>query len=132
MKIMTDTNTFLAVALNEPEKPLLIKHTAGHELIAPDVLPFEIGSALTAMMRRHLLSADEVTTAWDSTQSIQVELYKTNIRNALEIASKFNIYAYDAYFLECASNLKLPLLTLDRRLRNVAVKNQIKIIEVTT
>ncbi len=79
-----------------------------------------------------MLSADEVTTAWDSIQSIQVELYKTNTRNALEIASNFNIYAYDAYFLECASNLKLPLLTLDRRLRNVAEENQIKIIEETT
>ena len=131
MKIVADTNTFLAVALNEPEKPQIIKHTAGHELIAPDVLPFEIGNALTALMRRHLLDVDEVTTAWDSTQSIQVELYKTNIRNALEIASNFKIYAYDAYFLECASNLKLPLLTLDKRLRDVAVENQIKIIEVT-
>ena len=132
MKIVADTNTFLAVALNEPEKSQIIKLTSGHELIAPDVLPFEIGNALTAMMRRHVLDADEITTAWDSVQSIRVELYRTNIRAALEIAVCFNIHAYDAYFLECASSLKLPLLTLDRRLRETALRNKIKIIEVTT
>jgi len=95
-------------------------------------LPFEIGNALTAMLKRHLLNASEVINAWDSIQFIQVELYRTNIRKALELASKFNIYAYDAYFLECASNLNLPLLTLDKRLRNVALQNQIQTIEVTT
>ena len=132
MKIIADTNTFLAVALNEPEKPQIVKLTAGHELIAPDVLPFEIGNALTAMMKKRLIDADEVTSAWDSSQKIQVELYRTDIREALSIASIFNIYAYDAYFLECASSLKLPLLTLDRRLREVAKKKHIKIIEVKT
>ncbi len=102
------------------------------ELIAPDVLPFEIGNALTAMMKKRLIDADEVTSAWDSAQKIQVELYRTDIREALSIASIFNIYAYDAYFLECASSLKLPLLTLDRRLREIARKKHIKIIEVKT
>ncbi len=50
MKIVVDTNTFLAVALNEPEKPEIIKLTVGHQLI-PEVLPFEIGNVLTAMKR---------------------------------------------------------------------------------
>ncbi|MBU2515532.1 type II toxin-antitoxin system VapC family toxin [bacterium] len=130
MKIIADANTFLAVALNEPEKTQIIKLTTGHELIAPEVLPYEIGNALTAIMKRHLLNPDEVTEAWNNTQLIQVELRRTNIREALKIASKFNIYAYDAYYLECASNLKLPLMTLDRRLMEVAREIQIKTIEV--
>jgi predicted nucleic acid-binding protein len=132
MKIVADTNTFLAVALNEPEKPEIIRLTTGHQLIAPEVLPFEIGNALTAMMKRHILDVEEVTSGWDSSLSIQVELYRTNIREALELATKFNIYAYDAYFLECATNLNLPLLTLDRQLRNIAIENGTKIIEVST
>ncbi|MDM8523694.1 type II toxin-antitoxin system VapC family toxin [Desulfococcaceae bacterium HSG8] len=132
MKIVADTNTFLAVALNEPEKSQIIKLTTGHELVAPDVLPFEIGNALTAMMRKRLIKADQVTAAWDSTQSIRVSLYRTNIRGSLKIASELKIYAYDSYFLECASSLQLPLLTLDRRLREAAQKYRVKIIEVTT
>ena len=132
MRIVADTNTFLAVALNEPEKSQIIKLATGRQLVAPEVLPFEIGNALTAMMKRHLLDAMEVTKAWDSALPIQVELYRTNIREALELASRLNIYAYDAYFLECASTLGLPLLTLDRNLRNIALENGTKIIEVTT
>jgi len=52
MKIVADTNTFIAVALNEPEKDMIIRLTEGYDLVAPEVLPFEIGNALTAMMKR--------------------------------------------------------------------------------
>ncbi len=130
MKIVADTNTFLAVALNEPEKSQIIKLTTGHELIAPDVLPFEIGNAISSLMKRHIIDANEAVTVWDSTQKIHVELYRTDVRAALEIASRFKIYAYDSYFLECASHLKLPLLTLDKRLSDIAEESEIGIIEV--
>jgi hypothetical protein len=40
MKIIADTNTFIAVALNEPEKEFIISLTEGHDLVAPEVLPF--------------------------------------------------------------------------------------------
>ncbi len=132
MKLIADTNTFLAVALNEPEKTQIIKLTVGHELIAPDVLPFEIGNALSAMLKKHVLESTEIIAAWKSASAVQVKLYRTDIRAALEIASRFNIYAYDAYFLECASSLKLPLLTLDKRLREVAQEFGIKTIKVVS
>jgi len=35
MKIVVDTNTFLAVSLDEPEKGWLIAVTDGHDLVAP-------------------------------------------------------------------------------------------------
>ena len=119
MKIIADTNTFLAVALNEPEKTRIIRLTVGHELVAPEVLPFEIGNALTAMMKKRTLKTDELTSAWDIVQAIPVELRPIDIRSALEIASQFNIYAYDAYFIECAVSLRCPLLTLDQRMKIV-------------
>lgn len=48
MKIVADTDTFLAVALHEPERYELIRLTKEHDLVAPAVLPFESGTALTA------------------------------------------------------------------------------------
>ncbi len=63
MKIVADTNIFIAVALNEPEKDMIIRLTEGHDLVAPEALPFEIGNALTAMMKRNALEADEVIIA---------------------------------------------------------------------
>ena len=129
MKIIADTNTFIAVALNEPEKGKIIRFTEGHELIAPDVLPFEIGNALTAMMKKNALRKDEVVSAWEIVQQIPVDLRHTDIKSALSIAIKFNLYAYDAYFLECAENLRSPMLTLDIGMQRVAREIGISILE---
>ncbi|QTA84450.1 type II toxin-antitoxin system VapC family toxin [Desulfonema magnum] len=48
----------------------------------------------------------------------------------MKIAVQFNIYAYDAYFLECAAALKLPLLTLDRQMAVLAQKMKIETLEI--
>jgi predicted nucleic acid-binding protein len=129
MKIIADTNTFIAVALNEPEKGKIIQLTEGHELIAPDVLPFEIGNALTAMMKKNTLKKEEVKCAWEIVQQIPVDLRQTDIKSALSIAIKFNLYAYDAYFLTCAENIHSPLLTLDLGMQRVAREMGITILE---
>ncbi len=129
MKIIADTNTFIAVALNEPEKGKIIGLTEGHDLISPDVLPFEIGNALMAMMKKNSLKKEEVESAWNVVQQIQVDLRHTNIKYALSIAIKYNLYAYDAYFLECAANLRSPLLTLDLGMQKVAREMGITILE---
>ena len=129
MKIIADTITFIAVSLNEPEKDSIIQLTQGHDLIAPDILPFEIGNALTAMMKKSSLKKEDVISAWEVVQQIPVDLRHTEIKSALRIAIKFNIYAYDAYFLECAENLRSPLLTLDIGLKRVARELGITILE---
>ncbi|MBI9084563.1 MAG: type II toxin-antitoxin system VapC family toxin [Desulfobacterales bacterium] len=131
MNIVADTNTFIAVALNEPEKKLLIRLTEGYDLVAPEVLPFEIGNALTAMMKKSVLQKDEVALAWEKVQHIPVDLRPTDIRSALKIAAAYNIYAYDAYFLECAISLRSPLLTLDRGMKRVARDMGIALLEST-
>lgn len=129
MKVIADTNTFIAVALNEPEKDMIIRLTEGYDLVAPEVLPFEIGNALTAMMKKNALKTDEVVLIWDMVQHIPVELRRIDIRAALNIATEWKIYAYDAYFLECALNLRSPLLTLDRRMKEIAQKIGIQVRE---
>jgi len=131
MKIIVDTNTFLAVTLYEPERDEIIRITLGHDLVAPDILPFEIGNALSAMLKRRRIEPDNLLSIWDATQQIPVDLRSVNIREALKIASQFNIYAYDAYFLVCAISLRSPLITLDRRMNEVAQSLGIQIMEVT-
>ncbi|OHE27285.1 MAG: twitching motility protein PilT, partial [Syntrophus sp. RIFOXYC2_FULL_54_9] len=103
--------------------------TEGHDLVAPEVLPFEIGNALTAMVKRKTLRTDEAVLAWDAIQEIPVDLRRINIVAALKIAMQHNTYAYDAYFLECALNQRSPLLTLDRQMREIARKIGIQIME---
>ena len=129
MKIVADTNTFIAVALEEPEKRKIIQFTVGKELAAPEVLPFEIGNALTAMVNKRALDPNEVISAWNVVQTIPVELRRIDIQAALGLAVRFNIYAYDAYFIECALSLRCPILTLDHRMKMVARDVGIRILE---
>ncbi len=131
MRIIADTNIFLAVVLYEPERDSIIKLTVGHELIAPEVLPFEIGNALSAMVKREKITTDEMLSIWSATQKIPVDLRTVDIAKALEISSDFHIYAYDAYFLVCALFLHAPLLTLDKRMNQIAEVLGIQTIEVS-
>jgi predicted nucleic acid-binding protein len=51
------------------------------------------------------------------------------IRQSLRLALEFNINAYDAYFLQCAKQLSSPLITLDKRMKQVARDLNIGILE---
>jgi predicted nucleic acid-binding protein len=120
MKLVADTSVFLAVALGEPERPRIIELTAGYGLVAPEVLPFEVGNALIALLKKGVLRAEDVPRVWTAVAQIDVELRTVDFPTALEIAIARGLYAYDACFLECAARLRLPLLTLDRRMQRAA------------
>lgn len=130
MKIVSDTNTFLAVALDEPERTAILASTQSAELLAPEVLPYEIGNALSSLFRRGLLSSSQLQVAWSATQQIPVECRTVDIGRALKIASQYRIYAYDAYFLECALQTRSPLLTLDKKMKAVAEALNIDLINL--
>ena len=131
MKMVADTNIYLAVVLHEPERSTIIELTSESELIAPEVLPFEIGNALTSLFRRGLLDKQRVLQAWEYVQLIPVHLRPVDFHHALEIATRFHIYAYDAYFLACALSLRLPLMTMDKKMLAIAKELAIPVVEVS-
>ncbi|MBN1553527.1 MAG: type II toxin-antitoxin system VapC family toxin [Phycisphaerae bacterium] len=120
MRILVDSNILLAVALNEPEKTRLIDLTQEMDLAAPEVLPYEIGNALSGLFKRKRLPSSRITDVWKLLSQIPVELIGVDIPAALTLAGQFDIYAYDAYFLQTALQLRCPLLTLDRGMRRIA------------
>lgn len=95
MKIVSDTNIFLAVALEEESKSRIIEITDGCSLYAPEILYYEIGNALSAMIKRRQIETSDVQAIHSVTQQIPVSLAKVSIPKALEIAIEHNIYAYD-------------------------------------
>jgi predicted nucleic acid-binding protein len=129
MDLIADTNIFLAVALDEPEKTTIVHLTEGADIAAPEILPYEIGNALTAMCKRGQITSQQAVNVYQITQQIPVRLLAVDIGKALDIALRFNTYAYDAYFLECARALARPLITLDRRMQQVARELSIEILE---
>ena len=129
MNIMSDTNIFLAVVLDEPEKDKIIQLTSEANAISPEILPYEVGNALSAMVKRKQLTHHEALLAFEAVSTIPVRLVAPDIRHALKLALKYNIYAYDAYFLQCAIHWACPLITLDTRMKQVAHDLNIEVLE---
>jgi predicted nucleic acid-binding protein len=129
MEIVADASAFLAVVLNESDRDWIICNTAGRSIISPEVFPYEIGNALIAMKRKRLLNVREILRAFDLAQRIAVRLVSVNIRDAMKIALQFNIYAYDAYYLQCCLENKSPLISLDNRMCDIAGSLEIKVVE---
>ncbi len=129
MNIISDANIFLAVVLDEPEKDRIIQITSVLDVIAPEILPYEIGNALSAMIKRKQITHDEALSAQRASSLIPVRLISVDIQQALNLAIEFNIYAYDAYYLQCAKTLSRPLITLDKRMKQAAIKLNIEVLE---
>jgi predicted nucleic acid-binding protein len=129
MDILIDASALMPILIDEPEKDSIINLTKNCNLLAPLILPYEIGNALTSLKKRQILDDQKIIMVYNSFNKIPLRLLDVNIRNALVIACKYKIYAYDAYYLEVATRLKLPLLTLDELMRKVAMDLKLEILE---
>jgi predicted nucleic acid-binding protein len=96
-------------------------------IVAPEVLPYEIGNALIAVKKRGRLNDHEIMQALEISQKIPVRLVPVKIHDAMKIAIRFNRYAYDAYYVQCCIENKSPLISLDDRMCNVASTLGIKV-----
>jgi predicted nucleic acid-binding protein len=130
MQLVVDTSVIIAVIANEPEKGALVAATAGAELVAPGSMPWEVGNAFSAMLKRERISESEAFAALEVYRHIPVRLVDVSLAESLALASDLGIYAYDAYFLEAARMLRCDLLTLDRGLKDAARRADITLREV--
>jgi predicted nucleic acid-binding protein len=130
MEIMVDASTLICVILNEPEKKKIVSLTEGIDLASPEMIAFEIGNALSRMYKRHRLNEDQIIKSYKLFESLPLRLVKADMAKALKLSCKYNIYAYDAYYLETAHRLKMPLLTLDGTMKKYGKDMKLDILEV--
>jgi predicted nucleic acid-binding protein len=128
MNILLDASAIMAIILNEPNKDIVIKLTKGSTLLSPEMISYEIGNALISLYKRHKLTEKEVAEAYNNFKQIFIRTVEVDMEKALKISCKYNIYAYDAYYLETANRLKLPVITFDGPMRNVALNMNINVL----
>jgi predicted nucleic acid-binding protein len=128
--IIIDTSAIIAVVAGEPERETLIEHTRGVDLLAPPSVQWEIGNALSAMLKRQRISLDQATKALSAYQQIPLRFVDVELDESLEIAADLGIYAYDAYLIRAALKYRSPLLTLDTYLIDCAKQMKARVIEV--
>ena len=128
--VTIDTSALLAVLLHEPTRPDLLTATENTLLVAAPSLPWEVGNALVAGVRRSRLTAVQVKAAWASYIQVPVRFADIDVAGALDLATSLGLYAYDAYVLETARSERTPPLTLDRGLARAAHKINLPLVEV--
>ena len=130
MDIIIDTSAIIAVLVDEPERPKIIEITKGHSLIGPGSIPWEIGNGFSAMFKRNRLSIEDAERGFSIFKSIPIRYVEPDFVRAVKISKQTNMYAYDAYFMECAIRYKSPLLTLDKKLKSTAQTINIETMDV--
>jgi len=130
MEIIIDTSALIAVIVGEPERDIIVDITAGNSLIGPGSIPWEIGNAFSAMFKQKRLTIQEAEKGIAIFKSIPLRYIEPDFINSLKISKKTDMYAYDAYFLDCAMRYNAPLLTLDKKLEAMANKLNIQTLEV--
>ncbi len=130
MSLVVDTSVMISVLTNETSKPKLIKVTKGEDLISPSSLHWEIGNAFSIMFKRNRIDLKAAIKAYEFYKMIPLRLVDVDICKSIELSNKYNVYANDAYFLECARTYNFPLLTIDSNLMTVAKQMNINVIEV--
>ena len=120
MEILLDASAIIAVIADEPEGELVINYTKDAIIVSPNVIAFELANALTKMIKRKIIDTQEkMISLIEIFETIPLKIVEVDIKETLKIAWKYKIYAYDAFYLETALRLDVPLLTFDSGMRRI-------------
>jgi predicted nucleic acid-binding protein len=102
---------------------------AGLTAIVPSIWAAEVANTFVKSVRRGTLTEEAVEyglqtleTLVSSGSRISVDSNLKSVRQAYALARKYQLSAYDGFYLQLAIDASLPLATLDKGLRAAAVK----------
>lgn len=130
MDLVIDTSALIAVIVGEPERDAIVSVTSGQTLIGPGSIPWEVGNAFMAMVKQRRIDVEDARKGLAIFDSIPLRYVQADMANAMSIAAGEGLYAYDAYFLDCAVRYRAPLLTLDRPLKRAAEGLGVKLLNL--
>ncbi len=132
MNLLTDTSIILAVLTSEPERARILQMTKDANLIAPASVHWEVGNALSAMIKRGRLTAAQAKAVLKNYEKIPIRFVEVGLADSVELAAEQNMYAYDAYLVICARQQHCRIMSLDRALLRIAGSVGVDVLEVPT
>ena len=118
--IVIDASCILEFILNQNAKNLVIEKVGSSQLVAPQCLPYEVGNAVSKLIKRKLISIVDGVAVYHEFARIPLRLIEPDIPEAIVIASNTDSYAYDSYYISVAKRLNMPLFTLDDKMKENA------------
>jgi len=120
--IVIDASVVVELLTNLAVAPHLQARLDTETLIAPDILPVEVASALRGLNRSGHLTDNDLEIARDDLLRLPIGLHPSLPLIPLVLALRSNFSAYDASYVVLAEAFQCPLLTLDQRLAKAARK----------
>ena len=126
MEITIDTSAILAVCLNEQSRDEMIRMAEGATLVCPVSVHWEIGNALSAMLRRNRITLKDAKACVAAYEKIPIRRLEVDLVQSLAYCNQFGMFAYDSYLIVCALQSGTPLLSLDAGLKKIATSLSIE------
>ena len=125
MSLVLDCSVALAWILpdeGEHRVAALLERLATEGAIVPEVWPLEVANALLVAQRRRRLKEEDIERALRDLAALPISVDKETHQHALgatlSLAREYKLSSYDAAYLELARRTRLPLATLDKKLRS--------------
>lgn len=116
--VIVDCSALAGVLFQEPWQTLAAEKIFGHVLNAPYLLQIEIASVALKKHRQGFeqLAADGLA----HYETLEIDLHRVEPAQALALALRYKLSAYDAAYLWLAAELRAPLATFDEKLGRAA------------
>jgi predicted nucleic acid-binding protein len=113
---VVDASALCALLFGEPDGPAVAERLRNGRLIAPALLPFEVASVCLKKMRRHPARRDALMIAFGMLDRMEIDVVEVDHGEALVLAERSGLTAYDASYLWLARRMSIELVTLDSQL----------------
>ena len=116
--IVVDCSALAGVLFQEPWHALATEKIQGRTLNAPYLLQAEVASVA---LKKHKQGFEQlVADGLAQYESMDITLHRVEPADALVLALRYKLSAYDAAYLWLAAELKAPLATFDEQLAAAA------------
>ena len=100
--------------------------------VVPAIWPYEVVNALQVAQRRARIGDDDLIRVWSALAALPIEIEavaKDHVFSAVaHLGRRLGITSYDAAYVELAARRKLPLATLDARLRKACASLKVEVL----
>ena len=126
-RFVIDTSVVMSWCFKDQANPLantILEQLQEATAYAPSVWPLEVVNVLLAAERRKLIAKADSTRFLNLLSQlpilVQHESPERTMKDIFGLARDYNLSSYDASYLDLAIKKRLPLATLDKKLRKAA------------
>lgn len=117
---VVDASALAAVLFGEPEGHTVGQQLGDAQLVAPQLMHYELANVCWVKCRRHPSQRDDLLQMFTAERRLGVDSVPVDHAAALALALQTGLTAYDAAYLWLARELGAELVTLDRQLQRAA------------